>query len=234
MVSNNSTHENSAFSDQEVAFYDVDGTLVTTNVVHTFAYYILNHHSLSRRVLGFAKMLASIPAFVATDYYSRKVFNEWFYKNYEGFTEDRLIVVGEEIFDKVIKPAMYPGTVDLIRRSKEQGIKQVLVTGALDVVTEPLADYLGVDDFGANHLEIVDGVATGRLVAPLLAGPNKSTWIRAYALKHNLDLAKCWAYADSISDLPMLSMVGRPCAVNADFKLRAAARDFDWPVLDLR
>ena len=41
-------------------------------------------------------------------------------------------------------------------------------------------------------------------------------------------------YADSFSDLPMLSMVGRPCAVNPDSKLRAAARDFDWPVLDLR
>lgn len=227
------THSPSTKTDQQVAFYDVDGTLVKVNVVHSYAYYVLNHHSIRRKVSGFAKLLASIPAYVATDYYSRKVFNEWFYRNYEGFSEDRLIVVGQEIFEKIIRPSMFPGTIDLIKRSKDAGIKQVLVTGALDVVTRPLAEYLGVDDFGANRLEIVDGHATGRLVGPLLAGPNKSQWIRDYARMHDLNLDICWAYADSFSDLPMLSMVGRPCAVNPDFKLRAAARDFNWPVLSL-
>lgn len=221
-------------SSQQVAFYDVDGTLISTNVVHAYAYYVANHPSLRRRVMGVAKLLASIPAFVATDYYSRKMFNEWFYKNYEGFSEDRLVVVGEEIFEKVLRPNLFPGAVDLVKRSKDQGIRQVLVTGALDVVTEPLARFLGADDYGANTLEIVDGYATGRLVGDLLAGPNKSTWIRSYAREHNLNLDNCWAYADSFSDLPMLSMVGRPCAVNPDYKLRAAARDFAWPILDLK
>jgi HAD superfamily hydrolase (TIGR01490 family) len=217
----------------QVAFYDVDGTLIKTNVVHVYAYYAANHPELNRRLSSLTKLLASIPAYLVTDYYSRKVFNEWFYKNYKGFSEDRLIVVGEEIFDKIIKPNMFPGAVDLIKRSQDKGIKQVLVTGALDVVTKPLAEYLGVDDYGANRLEIVDGFATGRLVGKLLAGPNKSMWIRDYATRFGLNLDDCWAYADSFSDLPMLSMVGRPCAVNPDFKLRAAARDFNWPVLDL-
>ncbi len=219
---------------QQVAFYDVDGTLVKTNVVHAYAYYVVNHPSLRRRMGGFAKLLASIPAYIATDYYSRKVFNEWFYRNYEGFSEDRLVVVGEEIVEKVIKPNVFPGAIDLIKRSKDQGIRQVLITGALDYVTAPLAEYLGVDEFAANRLEIVNGEATGRMVGQLLAGPNKSQWIRDYAGRHQLNLDDCWAYADSFSDLPMLSMVGRPCAVNPDFKLRAAARDFNWPVLDLR
>lgn len=223
-----------ATTPQPVAFYDVDGTLIKTNVVHAYAYYIANHPSLKRRLTGVVKLLASIPAYMATDYYSRKLFNEWFYTNYAGFSEDRLIIIGEEIFEKVIKPNLFPGAVDLVKRSKAQGIRQVLVTGALDVVTAPLAEYLGADDFGANQLEIVDRVATGRMVGPLLAGPNKSVWIRNYAQQHGLDLDQCWAYADSFSDLPMLSMVGRPCAVNPDFKLRAAARDFDWPILDLK
>jgi HAD superfamily hydrolase (TIGR01490 family) len=228
----NGSEMSSEFS--QVAFYDVDGTLIKTNVVHAYAYYIANHPSLKRRVVGLGKLLASIPAYLATDYYSRKLFNEWFYRNYAGFSEDRLIVLGEEIFEKVIRPNMFPGARDLIRRSKDQGIRQVLVTGALDVITRPLAEYLDVDDFGANQLEIVDGYATGRMIGALLAGPNKSQWLRDYATRYNLNLDDCWAYADSFSDLPMLSMVGRPCAVNPDYKLRAAARDFDWPVLDLR
>jgi HAD superfamily hydrolase (TIGR01490 family) len=219
---------------QQCAFYDVDGTLVSVNIVHTYAYYVANHPSLRRRVVGFAKMLASIPAYMATDFYSRKLFNEWFYQNYEGFTEDRLWVIGEEIFAKVIKPALYPGAVDLIKRSKAQGIRQVLVTGSLDFVTKPLADFLGADDYGANKLEIVDGKATGRLQGTLLAGVNKSAWVRQYAREHGFDLQDCWAYADSASDLPLLSIVGRPCAVNPDLQLRAAARDYQWPVLDLK
>ncbi len=218
---------------QQVAFYDVDGTLIKTNVVHVYAYYAANHPSLSRRLSSLTKLVASIPAYMVTDYYSRKVFNEWFYRNYAGFSEDRLVVLGEEIFEKLIRPSMFAGAADLIKRSKDAGIKQVLVTGALDVVTRPLAEHLGADDFGANRLEIVDGFATGRTIGPLLAGPNKSMWIRDYATRHGLNLDLCWAYADSFSDLPMLSMVGRPCAVNPDFKLKAAARDFDWPVLDL-
>ncbi len=218
----------------QVAFYDVDGTLIKTNVVHAYAYYIAFHSSFKRRVSGLSKLIASIPAYMATDYYSRKLFNEWFYKNYRDFSEDRLVVIGEEIFEKVLRPNLYPGARDLVRRSKDLGIRQVLVTGALDVITRPLAEYLEVDDFGANQLEIVDGFATGRLVGPLLAGPNKSQWIRSYATRYGLDLDNCWGYADSFSDLPMLSMVGRPCAVNPDRKLRAAAQDFEWPVLDLR
>ena len=216
------------------AFYDVDGTLVSVNIVHTYAYYVANHPSLRRRAFGFATMLASIPAYLAADFYSRKFFNEWFYKNYAGFTEDRLWVIGEEIFENVIKPSLFPGAVDLIRRSRAAGVRQVLVTGSLDFVTRPLARYLGADDYGANRLEIVNGVATGRLVGTLLAGAHKSAWVRQYAKEHGLDLQQCWAYADSASDLPMLSIVGRPCAVNPDLQLRAAARDYQWPVLDLK
>lgn len=218
----------------QVAFYDVDGTLVKTNVVHAYAYYIAHHPSLKRRALGLGKLLASLPAYGVMDAYSRKYFNEYFYTNYEGFSDDRLVILGQEIFDKILKPNLYPGARDLVQRSKALGIRQVLVTGALDVITAPLAEYLGADEFGANRLEMIDGYATGRTVPPLLAGPSKSQWMRAYATRHRINLDHCWAYADSFSDLPMLSMVGRPCAVNPDSKLRAAARDFDWPVLDLR
>ena len=92
----------SSLDTRQVAFYDVDGTLIKTNVVHVYAYYAANHPELVRRVSGLTKLIASIPAYLVTDYYSRKVFNEWFYKNYEGFSEDRLIVLGEEIFDAQI------------------------------------------------------------------------------------------------------------------------------------
>lgn len=215
------------------AFYDVDGTLIKTNVVHAYAYYAINDPSITSRIQRTASLVASLPLYWVADKYDRKWFNDAFYKNYAGLTEDRLIVLGEELFENVIRPNIFKGARDLIQNSKAQGHQQILVTGALDFVTEPLARYLGVDDFVANRLEFKDHVATGNLLKPMLAGANKALWVRQYAEKHNLNLDESFAYADSGSDLPLLSVVGKPCAVNPDFRLKTTARAYQWPVLTL-
>lgn len=215
------------------AFYDMDGTLISTNVVHAYAYYAMNAQKLEDRVTKMTSLIGSLPFYWIADKFDRKVFNESFYKNYKGFSEDRLVVFGEEMFDKLIKPNIFRGVHDLIQRSKEQGNRQIIVTGALDVITKPLVDYLGFDDFVANRLEFMDGVATGRLHKPFIAGANKALWVRRYAEDHNIDLDRSYAYADSGSDLPLLSVVGNPCAVNPDFRMKTTAKAYDWPILDL-
>lgn len=218
---------------RSAAFYDVDGTLIKTNVVHAYAYYAVNAPGIRDRIARTAGLVASLPLYWLADKYDRKLFNDAFYKNYKGFTEDRLAVIGEEVFENVIRPNIFEGARSLIERSRDQGHRQVLITGAIDWVTEPLAEYLGVDDFVANKLRIKDGVCTGELEQPMIAGPNKALWVRKYAREHGLDLEACFAYADSGSDLPLLSAVGRPCAVNPDFRLRTTAKAYQWPVLDL-
>src|SRR5437016_4897507 len=85
-----------------------------------------------------------------------------------------------------------------------------------------------------NRLEFVDGKATGRLVPPVIAAATKASWIRTYAEKEGLSLSECYSYSDSMSDLPMLSVVGHPTAVNPDLRLRNTALQHDWPILDLR
>ncbi len=215
------------------AFYDMDGTLVSTNVVHAYAYYALNAGTLSTRFKKTGALLANLPVYWATDKVDRKLFNEVFYKAYEGFSEDRLYMIGEEVFEKVLKPNIFPGAFDLIKRSKEQGHKQIIVTGGIDFITRPLVEHLGFDDFVANELEIVDYVATGRVKKPFIAGANKALWVRRYAEKHDIDLDRSFGYADSASDLPLLSVVGNPCAINPDRKLRTTARSYEWPILEL-
>jgi phosphoserine phosphatase len=58
--------------------------------------------------------------------------------------------------------------------------------------------------------------------------------VRAIAEREGLDLSRCSAYSDSANDIPMLSLVGHPFAVNPDALLRAHARDNDWPIRDFR
>ena len=215
------------------AFYDVDGTLIDANIVHTFSYYAWNQPTLTGSIVKTARTLASLPLFFIADKLSRKAFNELFYRYYAGMSEDRLVVLAEEMFEDVIKPRIFPRAKDLIEESRRAGCRQVLLSGALDFTMRPLARYLGVDDLIANRLEFSGGYATGKLEKPFIAGATKATVMRDYAAAHKVDLAKSWAYSDSYSDFPMLAVVGRPTAVNPDLRLRAVARSYDWPVLDL-
>ena len=215
------------------AFYDVDGTLIKINIVHAFAFYASRHASLFESARRTVKTGLSIPVFWAADKLSRKWFNEIFYRSYEGASQDRLYVLAEELFEDVIKPKIYPRARDLIDESRRAGVRQVLISGALDFTMRPLAKYLGVDDLIANQLEFVDNYATGKLKKPFVAGATKADIMRAYAKQHGVDLAESWAYTDSFSDYPMLAVVGHPTACNPDFRLRSLARSYDWPVLDL-
>src|SRR5262245_7492111 len=215
------------------AFYDVDGTLIKINIVHAFAFYASRHASLGDSLRRTIKTAASIPVFWVADKLSRKYFNEIFYRSYEGASEDRLVVLAEELFEDVIKPNIYPRARDLIEDSRRAGVRQVLVSGALDFTMRPLARYLGVDDMIANQLEFVDNYATGKLKKPFVAGATKAEIMRQYAREHGIDLAESWAYSDSFSDYAMLAVVGHPTACNPDFRLRSIARSYDWPVLDL-
>ncbi|HVZ71465.1 MAG TPA: HAD-IB family hydrolase [Polyangia bacterium] len=216
------------------AFYDLDGTLVRTNLVHAFAYTARNQQGVLKSVAKFATTMASVPMFLAVDFWNRRVFNDLFFIRYKGESEDRLRSMAQEQFDEVLKPAIFPGAYELIDKSRQLGLRQVLVTGALDLTVRPLARHLKIDDYVTNRLEFVDGYATGRLLPPIMAAATKASWMRIYAEKEKLNLSDCYGYSDSMSDLPMLSVVGHPTAVNPDIRLRNTALQHDWPILDLR
>jgi len=216
------------------AFYDLEGTLVSTNLVHTLGFYARNQQGMLRSLRKTATTVLSIPLFAATDQYSRKVFNDLFFKRYKGETEDRLRFFADELFENVLKPAVFPGAFELIEKSRSLGLRQVVVTGALDFSVEPLMKYLGIEIYVSNRLEFVNGIATGRLLPPVLAAATKASWIRNYAEQEGINLSESYAYTDSMSDLPMLSIVGHPAAVNPDMRLKQTALHHDWPILNLK
>lgn len=208
--------------------------MVGTNLVHTLGFYARRQQGLWNTVYKSATTLASVPLFAATDAYSRKVFNDLFFQRYKGESEDRLRFFADELFEEVLKPAVFPGAFDLIRDSKRLGLRQVVITGALDFSVNRLMEHLEIETWVANRLEFVDGIATGRLLPPVLASATKAQWIREYAEREAINLSKSYAYSDSFSDLPMLSIVGHPAAVNPDMRLRQTALQHDWAILDLK
>ena len=216
------------------AFFDVDGTLVSTNVVHAYAYYVFNRGTIFGTASRVLKGIAMAPAYAVADRYNRKIFNELFYRAYRGLSEDRLTELAQDLCDEVLRPAVFPGALDIIDECRRAGCKIVLCTGAIDITMKPLADYLGADELIANSLQFVEGFATGKVIPPIVEGANKANRIRDYCVQHGLRLEQSHAYSDSLSDYPMLAVVGRPTAVNPDAKLRSHARAYEWPILDLR
>ncbi|HET9552936.1 MAG TPA: HAD family phosphatase [Anaeromyxobacteraceae bacterium] len=213
------------------AFFDVDGTLVRTNIVHAFAYYAANQGSVLGTAWQTARTVLSLPALWATDQVNRKAFNELFYRFYEGQSEDRLVTLADELFEEVLRPAVYPGTPALLEQARRTGCRVVLCTGALDFTVRRLAEHLGADDLLANRMRFVDGRATGRVVPPIIEGAHKALALRDYCQREGLRLDRSFAYSDSISDYPMLAVVGHPTAVNPDARLRRVARAYEWPII---
>jgi HAD superfamily hydrolase (TIGR01490 family) len=218
----------------KAAFFDIDGTLISTNVVHAYGYYAMNEGSV-RGILGrSAATIAQIPLFAGLNLIDRKIFNDYFYRQYAGLSEDRLLTLADDLFEDVIKGAIYSKAQDLIDEARRAGCRVVFVTGALDFTMRPLARHLGADDLIANRMQFVGGKATGKVIPPIIEGANKANVIREYCETHGISLMKSFAYTDSASDYAMLTVVGRPTAVNPDLRLRALARSYNWPVLDVR
>lgn len=215
------------------SYFDVDGTLVRTNLVHPTLYYLLHQPNPAKVFMGLARAALQAPKMALAELRDRRLFNEMLFSVYEGTSEDRLHVLADDAFDSVIKPALYPDAKALIQRCRDQGQDVVLISGALDFLMQRLAKHLGATHVIANRLEIKDGFCTGKLLRPVVAGPEKARLVRDHAKAHNHDLNDCFGFSDSYSDVPMLSVVGYPTAVNPDAKLTRLAHAYSWPIITL-
>ena len=200
-------------------FYDLDGTLVRSNIVHTYAYFAGSMPSVTQSAVRILKTVASLPVYMVVDSISRQWFNRFFYANYKGFSKARLRLLGKELVMRSMLPNLYAGAKQRIETAHRQGLLQVLVTGSIAEVVVNLKEFLPLDYFITNHLEYENGRATGRIVPPILAGKVKQRAIREFAKEHAIDLQGSYAFGDSIADLPMLQSVGFPSVVNPDRKI---------------
>lgn len=151
-----------------------------------------------------------------------------------GHTVGELEDLAAEIFEEAMADKIWPGTKALAQLHLDEGQRVWLVTAAPIEIAQVIARRLGLTGALGTVAEHVDGVYTGRLVGDMLHGPAKAEAVRAIAEREGLDLRRCSAYSDSYNDLPMLTMVGDPCAINPDARLRAHAREQGWRIRDYR
>jgi HAD superfamily hydrolase (TIGR01490 family) len=215
------------------SYFDVDGTLVATNLVHPALFYLVNQATPLDAAKRVGRTLLRAPAMIAAELIDRRMFNELLFQSYEGMSEDRLELLAEEAFSKVILPSVFLHARALVDKSRRAGHEIVFVSGTLDFILRQLGRYFGGATLIANRLEMKNRYATGKLLRPVVAGPQKAQLVRDHARENGHDLDECFAFSDSYSDLPMLSVVGHPAAVNPDARLRLLAKAYSWPTLNL-
>lgn len=211
-----------------VAFFDVDGTLLDSTIVH---YYIwLRTAKLPRflKPLWLAAFLPKIVYYLILDRRSRTRFNEVFYQNYRGMDAENVKALAQEMFEDALRAKIFPAAISQIQEHKEQGAAIVLVTGSLDFIMQPLAKFFAVDYVLAPQLREEAGRFTGELTTPPLIGEQKAEAMKAFAEEHGIALENCYAYSDSQSDRPMLECVGNPVVVNPGKSLREKALAAGW------
>ena len=212
-----------------LAVFDVDGTLVETNVIEYFIWMRLKSQPLRDWPEFLGGLLQEAPRWLALERRSRAEFQRSFYREYAGLDEVDMRQLGREAMNAVTLRRLYPEGVRRIREHKAAGHRVLLLTGALDVVVEPLAELLQVE-VDCAHLLVKDGVLTGDLESPPPAGEARGTLLEEYAAAKGVVLSESFAYADSLSDLPMLELAGTPVVINPDARLSTVAGQRGWRV----
>ena len=211
-----------------VAFFDVDGTLLKSTIVHYYIWMCSAQMPFLLKQLWLIGFLPKIVYYLILDKVSRPRFNQVFYRNYRGMNVERIKGLSAKMFEAYVRPKIFSEAVSQIQEHKEQGTAVALVTGSLDFIVQPIADYLTVDCVLAPQLREEDGRFTGELTTAPLIGEEKAKAIRTYAEQHEISLEESYAYGDSQSDLPMLECVGNPVVVNPGKALREKALASGW------
>ena len=147
----------------------------------------------------------------------------------KGWEQERVLQVVTEVLDEVISPLIYAEALELMHDHREAGRLICIVSSSPEEIVKPLAEMLRVDEFIATRPAIEDGKYTGELEF-YAYGPHKAEAISDLARQRDIQLMDSYAYSDSITDLPMLDLVGHPVVVNPDKDLRKIATDREWTV----
>ncbi len=209
------------------AVFDVDRTLVpATTTERIFIRYLLR-----RRVLGVRAVLHTIYTILrnlrhATPYEAIRRQRAYL----AGLPYDRLRALARRCFQTEIRPRLSRAGLAAIHEHKAQGHTIVLLSGSLDFLLEPLAEYVGADHLIAARMEVVDGRLTGHIVGPYPYGSHKATLIRHFADLHGLDFSRSYCYADHHTDHEVLRLFGNPVVVNPRRRMRQIAGREGWPI----
>jgi HAD superfamily hydrolase (TIGR01490 family) len=212
--------------DRQLAAFDLENTIIASNVVFSYAWLATRNMGAADRVRFALKTFGEAPGLLALDARDRTDFLRHFYRRYDGASVARMEELGSELLADHILTKAFPAAVRRVREHRALGHRTVLITGALNIVVDPLRPLF--DDVICTEMSIRDDRYTGELLSVPPTGEVRAGELRRYALDNSFDLSESVAYADSSSDLPLLDAVGYPVAVNPETRLASIASKRGW------
>lgn len=209
------------------AFFDLDKTLIAENsgslwMKHRYRQGEIGNFEIAKGVATYLQYKLGV---LDIQSWTKSLMLE-----FRGQREADLEKETAQWFDALVMPALYPEAERLVREHQDAGHVVAIVSGATKFVVQPLAERLGIEHLLFTRLEVEDGLFTGRVVEPICFEEGKIYWVQQLIEDEGIDLAKSWFYTDSITDRPLMDLVGHPVATNPDPMLYREATRRNWPV----
>lgn len=224
------TSTNNTQNTEVAAFFDLDGTLIKGSANIPFAVAAFKQGLVTPKELyidfrnGLSFMLKG-----ASDERSAEV-RERILRAVEGHPKEKVAALGEGFMHKLVAQVV-PEAAEALEHHGELGHDRVVISASPTEIVSRLADELGLEYGIGTTAGTTDGIYDGTLDGPFCYREGKAEIMATMAAEHGWNLAECYAYSDSISDLPMLEAVGHPVAINPERELLELAQERGWDVI---
>lgn len=213
------------------AFFDLDKTILAKSSSLAFARPLYRGGLIGRADVLRSAYAQMVYLASGADHDQMEKMRHYMSELCAGWDVSKVRSIIQETLDDIVDPIVYSEAMSLIEEHHEAGHDVIIISSSGTEVVEPVAARLGADKAIGTQLAIDNDVYTGEILF-YAYGPNKADAMHQLAEDEGYDLASCFAYTDSHTDLPMLEVVGHPFAVNPDEELRRISEERDWPILD--
>ncbi len=220
----------SAEQPRTAAFFDLDKTVIAKSSALAFSRSFYQGGLINRRAVLKSAYAQFVYLIGGADHDQMERMRQYLSSLSTGWSVAQVKEIVAETLHDLINPLVYDEAVTLIEEHRTAGRDVVIVSSSGSEIVEPIGEMLGVDRVIATRMVVEDGRYSGEIQF-YSYGENKAKAIQELAATEGYDLARCYAYSDSATDLPMLEAVGHPYAVNPDRALRREAAARGWPVI---
>ncbi len=212
------------------AFFDLDKTIIAKSSTLAFSKPFFQEGLINRRAVLKSAYAQFVFMLAGADADQMDRMRAHITSLCTGWDVEQVNAIVEETLHDIVDPLVYKEATQLIDEHKEQGHDVVVLSASGQEVVGPIAKLLGATHSAGSRMVVHDGRYTGEVAFYCSAG-NKARAATDLADRYGYDLALCHSYSDSITDVPLLELVGHPTVVNPDRSLRKEAVQRGWPAL---
>ncbi|PXW26723.1 UNVERIFIED_CONTAM: HAD superfamily hydrolase (TIGR01490 family) [Williamsia faeni] len=212
------------------AFFDLDKTIIAKSSSLAFSRPFFDQGLINRRSVLKSSYAQFMFLLSAADHDQVERMRKHVTEMCTGWDVEQVSSIVRETLQDIVHPLVFAEAADLIAGHKARGHDVVIVSASGAEIVEPIGEMLGADYSMASRMKVADGKYAG-VMDFYCYGEEKVVAMNDIARSVGYDLSQCFAYSDSITDLPMLSAVGHPTVINPDRNLRREAGERGWPML---